>query len=147
MRSLRCGIPHYSGRSRLARALSLKPSYHSILIDALCSIPLVQPGDTVFWHSDVIHAVEDEHKGAGSSNVLYLSSAPGCTKNTNYLELQTCAFLTGKTPPDFAPDDFEADFAGRATEVDLTDLGRKVFGIADAGIDSSGKREWKELSA
>jgi hypothetical protein len=99
----------------------------------------VQPGDTVFWHSDVIHAVEDEHKGANSSNVLYVGSAPGCMKNTNYLAQQASAFLTGKTPPDFAPDNFEVDFVGRATEADLTDLGRKELGISDAVLKSAYK--------
>lgn len=111
------------------RALSINPEYHGILFEAVSSIPLVQPGDTVFWHSDVIHAVENEHNGLGYSNVLYVGSAPGCEKNSNYLARQAAAFLAGKTPPDFAPDDFEVDFDGRATEADLTSLGRKEMGI------------------
>ena len=44
------------------RALSINPQYHSLLIEALSSIPLMEPGDTVFWHSDVVHAVENEHR-------------------------------------------------------------------------------------
>ena len=111
------------------RALSVNPEYHSLLINALSSIPLMQPGDTVFWHGDVVHAVENEHKGAGYSNVLYIAAAPGCAKNAAYLQKQAPAFLTGKTPPDFAPDDFEVDFAGRATVDDLTPLGRGELGI------------------
>jgi hypothetical protein len=118
------------------RALSVNPEYHSLLIEALSSIPLMQPGDTVFWHSDVVHAVENEHKGSGYSNVLYIGSAPGCAKNTKYLEAQAPAFLAGKTPPDFAPDNFEVDFVGRATVDDLTDLGRKELGITDAVLNS-----------
>jgi len=39
------------------------------------------------------------------------------------------AFLTGKTPPDFAPDDFEIDFRGRGAEADLTALGRSQLGL------------------
>jgi hypothetical protein len=33
---------------------------NSLLIQAFSSIPLMQPGDTVFGHSDVVHAVENE---------------------------------------------------------------------------------------
>jgi hypothetical protein len=112
------------------RALSVNPQYHSLLIEALSSIPLMEPGDTVFWHSDVVHAVENEHKGSGYSNVMYIASAPGCAKNTAYLARQAPAFLSGKTPPDFAADDFEVDFEGRATEADLTPLGRSQLGLS-----------------
>jgi hypothetical protein len=111
------------------RALSINPQYHSLLIEALSSIPLMEPGDTVFWHSDVVHAVENEHRGSGYSNVMYISSTPGCAKNTAYLAKQAPAFLAGKTPPDFAPDDFEVDFTGRGTEIDLTPLGRSQLGL------------------
>jgi len=112
------------------RALSVNPQYHSLLIEALSSIPLMEPGDTVFWHSDVVHAVENEHKGSGYSNVMYVASAPGCAKNTAYLAKQAPAFLSGKTPPDFAADDFEVDFEGRGTAADLTPLGRSQLGLS-----------------
>src|SRR3984885_9859469 len=115
------------------RALSINPQYHSLLIEALSSIPLMEPGDTVFWHSDVVHAVENEHKGSGYSNVMYIASTPGCAKNTAYLAKQAPAFLAGKTPPDFAPDDFEVDFKGRGTEEDLTRLGRSQLGLPKLG--------------
>ena len=111
------------------RALSINPQYHSLLIEALSSIPLMQPGDTVFWHSDVVHAVENEHKWSGYSNVMYISSTPGCAKNTAYLAKQAPTFLSGRTPPDFAPDDFEVDFKGRGTVADLTPLGRSQLGL------------------
>jgi hypothetical protein len=112
------------------RALSVNPQYHSLLIEALSSIPRMEPGDTVFWHSDVVHAVENEHRGSGYSNVMYISSTPGCAKNTAYLAKQAPAFLSGRTPPDFAPDDFEVDFKGRGTEADLTPLGRSQLGLS-----------------
>lgn len=111
------------------RALSINPQYHSLLIQAVSSIPLMEPGDTVFWHSDLIHAVENEHRGKGYSNVMYIASTPGCAKNSAYLQQQAPAFLSGKTPPDFAPDNFEVDFKGRATETDLTPLGRAQLGL------------------
>jgi hypothetical protein len=114
------------------RALSISEQYHSLLLNALSSIPLMQPGDAVFWHSDVVHAVENEHRGTGYSNVMYIGSAPGCPKNTAYLERQALTFLAGKTPPDFPADNFEVDFAGRGTVADLTELGRSQLGITEA---------------
>jgi hypothetical protein len=111
------------------RALSVRPEWHAPLLEGLTSIPLMEPGDAVFWHSDVVHAVEDEHKGQGYSNVMYIGATVGCAKNTAYSERQAPTFLAGKTPPDFAPDDFEVDFRGRGTESDLTALGRSQLGL------------------
>jgi hypothetical protein len=111
------------------RALSIKADYHAPLFRALSSIPLMQPGDTVFWHSDVIHAVEDAHRGKGYSNVMYIASLPGCAKNDAYLKRQLPAFLDGKSPPDFPADHFEVDFIGRATRDDLTASGRAQMGF------------------
>jgi hypothetical protein len=119
------------------RALSVNEQYHSPLLKALSSIPVVEPGDTVFWHSDVVHAVENEHKGAGYSNVMYIGSSPGCAKNSAYLEKQALTFLDGRTPPDFAPDNFEVDFAGRGTVADLTELGRSQLGITEGMLKST----------
>lgn len=112
------------------RALSIKPEWHGLLQEALCSIPQMQAGDTVFWHSDVIHAVEDAHRGKGYSNVMYISAAPACAKNDAYLERQLPAFLNGESPPDFPADQFEVDFVGRATAADLTQLGKDQMGFA-----------------
>jgi Protein of unknown function (DUF1479) len=61
---------------------------------------------------------------------MYISSTPGCAKNMVYLAKQAPAFLSGRTPPDFAPDDFEMDFKGRGTEADLTPLGRSQLGLS-----------------
>ena len=33
----------------------------------MVSVPKVNPGDTVYWHCDVVHAVEQEHIGSGES--------------------------------------------------------------------------------
>ncbi|WP_244816689.1 DUF1479 domain-containing protein [Caballeronia sp. Lep1P3] len=111
------------------RALSIKPEYHAPLFHALSSIPLMQPGDTVFWHSDVVHAVEDAHRGKGYSNVMYIASAPACAKNDAYLKRQLPSFLKGNSPPDFPADHFEAGFIGRATVGDLTPMGRAQMGL------------------
>lgn len=113
------------------RALSVNEQYHSPLIRALSSIPVMEPGDTIFWHCDVVHAVENEHRGTGYSNVMYIASAPGCPKNSAYLERQAVSFLSGKTPPDFPADNFEVDFIGRGTLEDLDERGRAGLGITE----------------
>ncbi|MFD1557153.1 DUF1479 domain-containing protein [Paraburkholderia silviterrae] len=111
------------------RALSIDAKWHAPLHEALSSIPLMQAGDTVFWHSDVIHAVEDAHRGTGYSNVMYIAAAPGCAKNDDYLKRQLPAFLKGESPPDFPADNFETDFVGRATEGSLSVLGKTQLGF------------------
>ena len=111
------------------RALGVSPEWHPDLIAGLVSIPEVMPGDTVFWHTDICHAVGDEHKGSEYASVIYIGSAPDCPKNRAYLPKQRQAFLQGRSAPDFAVMDFEVDFKGRATEADLTDLGRAQMGF------------------
>jgi Gig2-like len=111
------------------RALGVSPQWHSDLIAGLVSIPEVMPGDTVFWHTDICHAVGDEHSGTEYASVIYIGSAPDCSKNRAYLPKQKQAFLQGRSAPDFAAMDFEVDFKGRATERDLTDLGRAQMGF------------------
>jgi hypothetical protein len=111
------------------RALGVSPEWHPDLIAGLVSIPEVMPGDTVFWHTDICHAVGDEHAGSEYASVIYIGSAPDCPKNRAYLPKQREAFLQGRSAPDFAAMDFEVDFKGRATEQDLTALGRAQMGF------------------
>jgi hypothetical protein len=111
------------------RAFSISAQWHPALMPALTPIPLVEPGDTVWWHPDVVHAVEDRHGGKGYSNVVYIGAAPYCAKNAAYLERQKEAFLAGRSSPDFAPENYEVDFEGRATADDLSDLGKKQMGL------------------
>ncbi|MCK8585487.1 DUF1479 domain-containing protein [Yersinia ruckeri] len=111
------------------RALSVSEQWHPLLIEALSPIPDLEAGDTVFWHCDVIHSVENEHHGEFDSNVMYIAAAPWCEKNAAYLPQQRARFIDGKSPPDFAADDFEVDFIGRSTVADLTPLGKQQLGF------------------
>lgn len=111
------------------RALGASEQWHPELLAGLVSIPEVQPGDTVWWHSDIIHAVEDQHTGSGYSNVIYIGAAPWCDKNQRFAERQAAAFLAGRSSPDFAPEDYELDFPGRATPADLSPLGLQQMGL------------------
>ncbi|MBL8205578.1 MAG: DUF1479 family protein [Blastocatellia bacterium] len=111
------------------RALAANPTWHQLLLEAEVSIPIVEPGDTVWWHPDVIHAVEGEHRGHNYSNVIYIGAAPWCEKNARFLPRQAERFLAGKSSPDFAAEDYEVDFINRATLDDLSALGKKQWGL------------------
>ena len=111
------------------RALGASMQWHAPLLGGLVSIPQMEPGDTIWWHSDVIHAVEDKHGGSGYSNVIYIGAAPWCDKNEAFAKKQAAAFLEGRSSPDFAPEDYEVGFAGRATAADLSPLGRRQMGL------------------
>jgi hypothetical protein len=111
------------------RAHSANARWHQTLLDGEVSIPLVEPGDTVWWHSDVIHSVEEQHRGAGYSNVTYIGAAPWCPKNAEFLKRQAIAFEQGRSCPDFAAEDYELGFAGRASAADLSELGKKQMGL------------------
>lgn len=113
------------------RALGASPQWHAPLLAGLVSIPQVEPGDTVWWHSDVIHAVEDQHAGRGYSNVIYIGAAPWCGKNAAFAQRQAAAFLEGRSSPDFAPEDYELGFDGRAREENLSPLGRMQMGLRE----------------
>jgi len=117
--------------SQPARALSINNKYHSLLLRALISIPEVNPGDTVWWHPDVVHAVEDKHEGKDYSNVIYVGSTPYCKKNLNYSKMQAIKFIEGKSPPDFASEDYEINYKNRASIEDLTELGKKQMSLMD----------------
>ena len=114
--------------AQAGRAMVVSPQYHEMLLDAYGPIPAVQAGDTVWWHPDVIHGVEDKHQGKGYSNVMYIGAAPDCEKNRAFSDLQRAAFESGASSPDFAAEDYELGFAGRATAADLSALGRKQMG-------------------
>lgn len=111
------------------RALGVDTRWHPELLNALVPIPLVEPGDTVWWHPDVIHAVGNEHKGSDFANVIYIGASPACRKNHTYALRQREAFLAGRSAPDFAAEDHEVDFIGRATLDDLSDLGRQQMAL------------------
>ena len=106
------------------RALGVLPEWHGDLLEGLVTVPWMDPGDGVWWHPDLVHGVESRHGGSESSNVIYVGVSPRCEKNRLYGERQARAFLEGRSPPDFASEDYEVDFAGRALESDLSDLGR-----------------------
>jgi hypothetical protein len=110
-------------------ALRLTPQWHASLLRALVPIPRVEAGDTVWWHPDLIHAVEARHTGGAESNVMYIPAAPDCPRNRAFLARQLPSFVQGRSPPDFPADDLETDFVGRAGPDFLSALGRRQMGV------------------
>ena len=112
------------------RALGASQEWHNEILEGLISIPTVEPGDTVWWHPDVIHSVANEHQGDDYANVIYVGASPVCAKNEAYARKQADAFHAGRSAPDFASEDYEVNFEGRATIADLTELGRLQLHIS-----------------
>ncbi len=117
--------------SKPGRALSINNHYHALLLRGLISIPTLNPGDTIWWHPDVVHAVEEKHLGKNFSNVVYVAATPYCKKNLDYAKKQAKKFLEGKSPPDFAPEDYEVNYKGRVSLNDLTLLAKKQLALED----------------
>ena len=117
--------------SKAGKALSINEKYHSLLLEGLISIPKMYPGDTIWWHPDVVHAVEDKHSGKNYSNVIYVGATPYCKKNLDYTLKQSKKFLEGKSPPDFAAEDYEINYKDRVKLKDLSSLAKKQLALEE----------------
>jgi len=58
---------------------------HLQLSRTMVSVPRVEPGDQIFWHCDLVHAVEGFHGGQGDSSVLYIPAVPLTVRGAEYL--------------------------------------------------------------
>ncbi|KAH9945206.1 uncharacterized protein BXZ73DRAFT_86740 [Epithele typhae] len=104
---------------------------HLKLDETMVSVPKVYPGDMVFWHCDVIHAVEKEHAGKEDSTVMYIPAMPHTAINAAYVQKQKESFLTGVAPPDFPRNKGEGDCIGVGKEDDIQDpVGKRAMGFA-----------------
>ncbi|MEQ4206896.1 YbiU family protein [Actinopolymorpha sp. B9G3] len=111
------------------QALPITEQYHAVLLPALTPIPAVRPGDTVWWHGDMIHAVGPVQDQKGWGNVMYVPASPWCRKNLEYATRCGQDFLAGKSPSDFAAEDYEVSWTGRPTVDDLSAVGRRQLGL------------------
>ncbi len=116
----------------LNRTFPVNEKFHALLSPALSSIPDVAPGDSVWWHCDLIHAVAPVTDQQGWGNVMYIPAAPWCAKNEAYVDSVRTAFLAGNSPSDFPPENYEAAWTGRFTEAELNDVGRRGLGLEPA---------------
>jgi len=114
----------------------LDPSIHSRIYDSVISIPKVYPGDTVWWHPDLVHSVEPIHNGKTTNTVLYIPVGPDCPINRLYVERMKYQFLSGLSPPDFnqKPEN-ERYFENRAGISDLSPEGKKMMGFEEKHLE------------
>jgi hypothetical protein len=111
------------------QALPIDERWHPVLTPALTPIPAVEPGDTVWWHGDMIHSVGKVTDQKGWGNVMYIPASPYCEKNAAYAQRCGQAFLAGTSPSDFAAEDYEVDWTGRPALDDLNPTGRRQLGL------------------
>ncbi|KAH6991474.1 hypothetical protein BKA56DRAFT_652287 [Ilyonectria sp. MPI-CAGE-AT-0026] len=83
-----------------SQRLSTSSHPHLRLQDCLAHIPPMNPGDTVWWHTDMCHAVDPEHQGDQDASVVYVAACPTTPRNKEYIKEQLQAALTGQGPPD-----------------------------------------------
>ena len=117
-----------------SKLFQISQKWHPDIHDELISIPKLYPGDTVWWHPDLVHSVETEHVGNEANSLMNIPVAPDCPINRVYLRKLRHSFVLGKTPPDFTENDFEVSYDDRARINDLTNIGRKLMGW---GVDEN----------
>ncbi len=103
--------------------------WHPLLMEALSGIPDVRPGDTVWWHCDMIHSVAPVKNQEGWGNVMYIPAAPWCEKNAAYAENVRASFATGSSPYDFPEEHYERGWTGRFDPERLNATGRRGLGL------------------
>ncbi len=104
--------------------------WHPLLLRALSGIPDVQPGDSVWWHCDMIHSVAPVQDQQGWGNVMYIPAAPWCPRNETYAAKVRAAFTTGSSPSDFPAEHYERTWPNRFQTTDLNETGRRGLGLA-----------------
>jgi hypothetical protein len=125
---------HFPGCS-LGRNIELNDETHPHLrlSQTMTSIPRVEAGDCAFWHCDVVHAVEAEHRGdeaAKDSSVLYIPVIPLTMASFDYIQSQRENFAKGIPPNDFPGGEGESRHAGRGVAQDITTKqGRRAMGL------------------
>jgi hypothetical protein len=100
-----------------------------LLMPALSPISTVHPGDTVWWHGDLIHSVGAASNEIRSGNVMYIAATPTCPRNDKYANGMVELFNSGESPRDFPNEGFEMQFTNRASTADLNPRGRQMFAL------------------
>ncbi|GCB52013.1 DUF1479 domain-containing protein [Streptomyces sp. NL15-2K] len=111
------------------QAFPANEKWHPLLMEALTGIPDVRPGDSVWWHCDMIHSVAPVKDQKGWGNVMYIPAAPWCPRNEQYAAHVREAFVTGSSPSDFPEEHYERSWTGRFTLDQLNDTGRRGLGL------------------
>jgi hypothetical protein len=113
------------------QVLPVSERWHALLLEASSGIVDVRAGDSVWWHSDMIHSVASVADQQGWGNVMYIPAAPWCARNETYAQSVRDAFLGGSSPTDFPEEHYEQTWTDRFTIDDLNDIGRRGLGMPD----------------
>jgi hypothetical protein len=128
--------PWFPGTWR-EQSQKLSPSSHPHLRlrECMICIPKMNPGDCVFWHCDMVHAVEVEHNGEQDASVAYIAATPSTEENLKYIKAQNMDFLEGRAPEDFRNErkkvGFEPGFTGWMGEGAIHEGGRQAMGFGE----------------
>ena len=62
---------------------------------------------------------------------ISLGATPYCKKNLDYTIKQSKKFLEGKSPPDFASEDYEINYKGRVKPEELSLLAKRQLALEE----------------
>lgn len=123
---------------------------HLELERTMVSIPRVRPGDQAWWHADVIHAVEANHRGDGPSAVMYIPAVPLTKINAEYIRDQRANFEARCPPPDFPGGEGETNFKGTGVPQDIKGAeARAAMGLEAFPVTNdmrAGEREARKVA-
>ncbi|KAH6719744.1 duf1479 domain-containing protein [Leptodontidium sp. MPI-SDFR-AT-0119] len=74
---------------------------HLYLEKTLMSVPDMYPGDTIWWHADMCHAVETTHNGSEPASVCYIPAVPSTPGNVAYIRQHWEDLVAGNPPEDY----------------------------------------------
>ncbi|KXS96604.1 hypothetical protein AC579_10574 [Pseudocercospora musae] len=124
-----------------SQLLSPSSRPHLRLNDCMVSIPAMEPGDSIWWHADMCHAVEVEHNVEHEACVAHIAATPSTEQNKKYMKQQVENFLHGKAPPDFEREGLfsERGYEGFTGEQSILsgDEGRRAFGFDLLGQETA----------
>lgn len=113
--------PRYFVGANPGEPLSVISKLYNELYAAQTTIPDLAPGDTVWWHPDVIQGIESTKRANRLSQLHFLSATPICKKNIKYLGSQWQCMNIGRSPTDFSDIQMELSFKERVTTDDISD--------------------------
>lgn len=115
-----------------SQLLSRTSHPHLRLESCLVHIPALKPGDTVWWHTDICHAVDSEHNGQENASVVYIAACPTTKANKAYVKNQLEEFSTGRPPPDYASDTKldESTLVGYTGHQSLSEEAKRALGYS-----------------
>ncbi|KAK6361383.1 hypothetical protein TWF730_005116 [Orbilia blumenaviensis] len=108
--------------------LSRSSHPHLRLEECMMHVPDIQAGDTVWWHSDLCHAVDPEHGGAQNASVAFIAAVPTTEMTKTYIKQQLLDGLAGRQPSDSQGKVNETLLKGYQGHGSLSEDARRAFG-------------------